>query len=353
MEDRLRNIKAVDFFCGAGGMSCGFQQAGIDVIAGIDIENQFRDTYLSNHKKAKFINKDIIKYQPNELAKEIGISKFDNNLVFIGCSPCQYWSKINTKRHSSAYTNNLIYDFQRFVRYFMPGFVVVENVPGIVKKKNNHVLLDFLDFLVFHGYKTEYQIVRTDQYGVPQRRNRFVLVASRTTKSIIFPEPELNNKNLTVRHFIGQLNGFPKVKDGHKDETPFLHSVSSLSELNKKRLRKTPKDGGTREAWKDDPELQIPAYYGKDSSFKSIYGRMKWAGPAPTITTRFIAISCGRFAHPEENRGLSLREGATLQTFPKKYIFKGGIVSVAKQIGNAVPPEMAKRIAQSILEAQS
>lgn len=351
MEEKVnkenRNLKAVDFFCGAGGMSYGFLQAGIEILAGIDIERQFEKTYLANHPRAKFINQDIIQYQPKELQNVISIKKFDDNLIFIGCSPCQYWSKINNDRRKSAYSNNLIYDFQRFIKFFLPGYVVVENVPGLLKERNNHVLLDFLDFLVFQGYKYEYRILRTDEYGVPQRRNRFVLIASRIASKISFPEPE-KRKDLTVYNFIGEHNGFPKVTDGHIDSTEFLHSTAALSPLNKRRTAITPKDGGTRLSWKDDSELQIPAYKDKDHYYRSIYGRLYWHKPSTTITTRFIATSCGRFTHPEEDRGLSLREGATLQTFPKNYKFIGGLVSVAKQIGNAVPPEMAKRIALSI-----
>lgn len=328
-------------------MSCGFSHAGIQILAGIDIEKQFEKTYLANHPKARYIQRDITKYQPLELQEAIKIKKHDDNLVFIGCSPCQYWSKINNIRHKSAYSNNLIYDFQRFIKFFRPGYVVVENVPGIVREKNNHVLLEFLDFLLFHGYKAEWKIVRTDHYGVPQRRNRFVLLATRLSSNISFPVAEERN-DLTVHHYIGEHNGFPKIPDGYRDPTGFLHSTAALSPLNKKRIRATPIDGGNRLSWADDPELQIPAYEGKPHYYVSVYGRLYWDKPATTITTRFIAPSCGRFSHPEEHRGLSLREGATLQTFPKDYKFIGGLVSIAKQIGNAVPPEMAKRIAISI-----
>jgi DNA (cytosine-5)-methyltransferase 1 len=347
-----RKFKLVDFFCGAGGMSCGFSQAGVKILGGIDIEKQFEKTYLENHKGAKFINKDITKYQPEDLKSNLKIKKFDDELIFIGCSPCQYWSKINTLKHKSSYSSNLIGDFQRFIKYFMPGHVVVENVPGLLNAKNNHTLLGFLDFLIFNGYKYEYQIIRTDQYGVPQRRKRFVLIASRILEKISFPEP-FDDENLTVRNFIGEHNGFAKIPDGHIDDTDFNHSTSHLSPLNKRRIEITPQDGGTRKAWKDNEELQIDAYRGKgkDDIFKTIYGRLYWDKPASTITTRFIATSCGRFAHPEEDRGLSLREGATLQTFPVTYKFIGGLVSVAKQIGNAVPPEMARRIAVSIINS--
>ena len=353
-EQNSSRFKLVDFFCGAGGMSCGFSQAGVEILAGIDIEKQFEKTYIENHKGALFINEDITKYQPEQLQSAISVKKFDDNLIFIGCSPCQYWSKINTFKHKSSYSSNLIGDFQRFIKYFMPGHIVVENVPGLLNAKNNHTLLGFLDFLIFNGYKHEYKIIQTDKYGVPQRRKRFVLIASRLKNPINFPEP-VDNDMLTVRNFIGEHNGFAKITDGHIDKTDFNHSTSQLSTLNKKRIEITPKNGGTRKAWKDNEELQIDAYRGsgKDDMFKTIYGRLYWDKPASTITTRFIATSCGRFAHPDEDRGLSIREGATLQTFPVNYKFVGGLVSVAKQIGNAVPPEMARRIAVSIINNQS
>jgi DNA (cytosine-5)-methyltransferase 1 len=345
----MKNLKAVDFFSGAGGMSCGFAQAGVEILAGIDIEKQFEETYLANHKGSKFINRDITRYQPEELQTELNLKKFDDDLVFIGCSPCQYWSQINTEKRKSSYTNNLIHDFQRFVKFFRPGHLVVENVPGILSKSNNHILLTFLDFLTFHGYRYAYEIIKTENYGVPQARKRFVLIASRVKETISFPTPDTSPKDMTVAKFIGESNGFPKINDGHKDNTPFLHTTAALNKKNKLRVIATPVDGGNRLAWKNNAELQLEAYKGKDNIFRSIYGRMWWNKPSPTITTRFIATSCGRFSHPEENRGISLREGATLQTFPRDYKFIGGLVSVAKQIGNAVPPEMAKRIAQSII----
>ncbi|RYD53580.1 MAG: DNA cytosine methyltransferase [Sphingobacteriales bacterium] len=344
-------LKAVDFFSGAGGMSCGFSQAGVNILAGIDIEGQFEATYLANHPSAQFIKQDITKYQPQDLQEKIGIEKYDDKLIFIGCSPCQYWSNINNIKHKSAYSNNLVYDFQRFIKYFMPGYVVVENVPGIVKQKDNHVLLQFMDFLLFHGYKAEWKIIRTDDYGVPQHRKRFVLIATRLPLKIQFPTPE-KRKDLTVYNFIGQHNGFPVLADGHKDPNNFMDSTAALGPLNRERLRVTPANGGNRLAWANNANLQIPAYKDKPDHFKSIYGRLFWHKPSSTITTRFIAISCGRFSHPEEHRGLSLREGATLQTFPRTYKFIGSVQSVAKQIGNAVPPEMARRIALSIQTSQ-
>lgn len=330
-------------------MTYGLSQAGIKILRGIDIDEQFRKTYELNNPDSEFLNWDVTQTQPEHLQDELNLKRFDDSLIFIGCSPCQYWSRVNTDRFSSSYTKNLLEDFQRFVNYFRPGYVLLENVPGIKKKRNNHVLLNFYDFLNLNGYVYDAKIVNTNRYGVPQTRHRFVLIATRNSLNISLP-PEEKNEDLIVRNFLSPENGFPSIPHGHKDNSDFLHTSSNLSEKNLRRIKATPKDGGTRMAWKDDPELQLDVYKGKDDQFRNVYGRMFWDKPAPTITTRFNSYSNGRFGHPVEDRAISLREGATLQTFPKDYIFKGSINSIAKQIGNAVPPNLAKRLGIALIE---
>lgn len=189
-----------------------------------------------------------------------------------------------------------------------------------------------------------------NKYGVPETRKRFSLIANRVTNKEIFPKS--GNLSPTVADFIGVRNGFPKIPAGHKDLTNFKHTASGLSESNIKRLKLTPKNGGSRKSW-SDTDLQIDAYKNKrgNISFNDTYGRMSWDKPAPTITTKFFSISNGRFAHPEENRAISLREGATLQTFPKTYKFVGNsISSIARMIGNAVPPLYAKKLGLTIIK---
>jgi DNA (cytosine-5)-methyltransferase 1 len=185
-------------------------------------------------------------------------------------------------------------------------------------------------------------------YGVPQSRKRFSLIASRVNKNIALPKPD--SEQSLLKDYIGGKNGFKKIKAGHRDNTIFMHTVPNLSNLNLKRLAKTPKNGGDRLAWKNDKELQLKCFKGKDNYFKDTFGRMWWNRPAPTITTKFLNISNGRFAHPEQDRAISLREGATLQTFPQDYIFKTtSTVVTAKFIGNAVPPEYARRLGKTIV----
>lgn len=336
-------MRAVDFFCGAGGMTYGFRQAGIKVLAGIDNDIHCKETYEINNKDSIFILKDITKFNEEELMEYIDIEKNDDDMVFIGCSPCQYWTKIQTNKMKSKSSKNLLNDFLRFIRYYKPGYFIIENVPGLFNKKNENVLSGFIDTVTKEGYHVDYDIIYSNEYGVPQTRRRFLLIASRLSE-IELPEAE-DNYELTVRNYIGDKKVFPSIPAGHKDDTDFIHTTCSLSEKNLIRIKMTEHNGGIRMSWKDNPTLQIPTYQNNDKSFRNIYGRIFWDKPAPTITTKFHSFSNGRFGHPDEDRALSLREGATLQTFPLTYKFEGSsICSISKQIGNAVPPELAKRI---------
>jgi DNA (cytosine-5)-methyltransferase 1 len=224
--------------------------------------------------------------------------------------------------------------------------VLVENVPGIITNKES-ILPVFLNFLAERGYTTKCKVVDMSYYGVPQSRKRFSLIASRVDKNIALPNPD--EKQALLEEVIGIANGFPPIKAGTEDKTEFKHTVPNLSDICLKRLAKTPCDGGSRLAWKDDEEIQLKCFFGNDNSFKDTFGRMWWKRPSPTITTKFYSISNGRFAHPNEDRPISLREGATIQTFPKNYIFKTtSIGATAKLIGNAVPPEYARRLGEII-----
>lgn len=334
------NLKAIDFFCGIGGMSYGLKQAGIDILGGIDIDSTCMETYEKNIFGSIFINRDIKDLKTGELATIFDIKRNDKDAIFIGCSPCQYWTKMNTIKDKSESTKNLLFQFYRFIEYYLPGYILIENVPGILKRKEESQLDVFLKAIDELDYLTDYDILDFSQYGVPQSRIRFVLIASRH-KEIKLPKSK--EEITSLRSVLGRNNGFQPVESGHTDTSEFNHTVAALTDRNIRRLQKTPHDGGNRYAWKDDPELQINAYKNKDNCFRDVYGRMYWDKPAPTITTRFISISNGRFAHPEENRGLSLREGAALQTFPTDFVFYGKTMNeIARHIGNAVPPKMSK-----------
>jgi len=343
------NLRAVDFFCGAGGMSYGLSQAGVQVLAGIDNATDCKKTYESNIVGARYIRHNITTLSAPELGRRLNLSRDDADLVFCGCSPCQFWSKIRTDKTKSLKTAFLLRQFQRFIRHFRPGYVVVENVPGLHRRKDNAILVEFLNFLSSQGYNFTDGVINANHFGVPQKRMRYLLLASRVRTVAPLPE-DASAKKMTVADFIGEQNGFPAISHGHKDPSDFLHTTAALSAKNAKRISITPASGGDRSAWANDPDLQINAYRGKDHIFRDVYGRMSWDKPAPTITTRFVSLSNGRFGHPEENRAISIREGAALQTFPLDYKFcSQNLNGLARQIGNAVPPALAKRIGEHLM----
>jgi len=348
--DRLR---AIDFFCGAGGMSFGLSEAGISVIAGIDNDATCRRTYESNVIDARFIKHDISTLSSPELLRRLDLKTGDDHLILAGCSPCQFWSKIPADKSKSEETAFLLKQFQKFIRHLRPGFVVVENVPGLANRKGESILPGFLDFLDRQQYAFSDGVVNAGHYGVPQNRMRYLLIANRLGLDIELPEP-VAVAPPAVQEFIGQENGFPPILAGDRFESPSLHWASALSEKNLRRIRLSGEPGADRSCWSDSEELQNPAYKGRDEIFRDVYARMYWDRPAPTITTRFNSFSNGRFGHPDEDRAISIREGATLQTFPETYEFHGrNLNQLARQIGNAVPPELARRIGCHLVECVS
>jgi len=345
---KQNQLKAIDFFSGAGGLTCGLMASGIKVLAGVDNDGSCKTTFEKNNKGSIFLERDITKYSVTDLERDLKIKKNDDNLIFAGCAPCQFWSIIRTSKEKSKKTKNLILDFQRFVEYFMPGFVLVENVPGISSKKDSP-MGKFILSLESLGYNISHDITDMSLYGIPQKRKRFTLLASRIS-TISLPQP--TNKQKTVRDVLGTKNGFRKIKAGTNDVSVFRHTSASLSDKNIERLQMTDKNGGDRSRWQNKKGYQLECYSSGEKKFYDTYGRMWWDKPSPTITTKFFSISNGRFAHPEENRAISLREGATLQTFPKNYEFVGtSVASIAKMIGNAVPPEFAKIIGKQIIKS--
>jgi DNA (cytosine-5)-methyltransferase 1 len=343
-------MKAIDFFCGAGGMTHGLARAGVHVVVGIDNDSSCKETYELNNEPARFLEHDITQLKAEALAEEIGVGQNNDDLILVGCSPCQYWSKINTDRTKSATSAFLLREFQRFVEWFNPGFVVVENVPGLLTKRAQSILPMFLDFLDTHEYIYDQKVINAHDFGVPQNRKRYLLIATRVLSGISLPKGR-KNKHLVVKNFLGVQNGFPSISAGHQDFTRRRHTAAKLSDQNLQRMLLTRADGGTRTEWRNNPDLQIEAYDGKHEIFRDVYARMFWDKPDPTITTRFNSFSNGRFGHPKEDRAISLREGATLQTFPKSYVFKGkNQAGIARHIGNAVPPALAERIGRHLLK---
>lgn len=338
-------FKAIDFFCSIGGVSLGFKQAGIKVLGGIDIDESCKETYEKNID-AKFLAEDVSLLNFKKIATEFGIRRNQRNLIFVGCSPCQYYSNIKTDKEKSSKTRLLLADFQEFVMYFRPGYVFIENVPGL-ETKIDSPLGQFKNFLKNNGYVFDDNVLNAKYFGVPQNRRRYILIATRIKKQIKLPE---GNKELikTVRDAIGDYRKYPRINNGRIDTTPFIHTSAILSEINLKRIKNTPYDGGGRLDWRDI-DLQ-PSCYKKHKGHTDVYGRMHWDKPAPAITTRFVSYSNGRYGHPEQDRAISLREGATLQSFPEDFVFYSKSQgTIAKMIGNAVPPLFAKAVAEELL----
>lgn len=342
------SLKAVDFFCGAGGVTSGFKDAGITVLGGVDIDINCKETYIKNNNGTQFLHKDISKFAPEDLQTILKLSRNDDDLVFIGCSPCQYYSSVNNNKGKSEKGKLLLEDFQKFVDYFKPGYIFIENVPGLKKHKESP-LGKFKQYLSENGYSYSDKVLNAKYFGVPQNRRRYVLLATRVSESIELPE-ENRESISTVRDTIGDTSIFPPIKAGHKDSSQFLHSAAKLKEINLQRIQNTTHNGGSRKDWEFNQKLQLNCYKDYDGH-TDVYGRLYWDKPSPTITTKFYSLSNGRYGHPEQDRSLSLREGARLQSFRLDYQFLvEGQAKIARLIGNAVPPKMAKKIGIAIVQ---
>ena len=349
MEDIAMKINAVDLFCGVGGLTCGVQQAGINVIAGYDIDPRSQFAYEFNNN-ARFILKDIKKIDSKEITN---LFPDDTDIkVLMGCAPCQPFSTYSHKYKNNENTlqkMDLLDYFGKQIGYVQPDIVSMENVPQMVNEK---VFDKFIQILNDNNYLIDYKVVFAPDYGVPQKRKRLLLLASKLGEIKLIPAQFNKDNYPTLRDTIGNL---PKLKAGDTDLSDPLHRSRNISELNMKRIKQS-KPGGTWRDW--DEELLLEAYKKKSgASFGSVYGRLEWDKPANTITTQFPGIGNGRFGHPDQDRALSLREGAMLQTFPRDYLFTqpelGGnypIAQVALQIGNAVPPKLGEVIGNSILK---
>ena len=342
-------INAVDLFCGVGGLTCVVQQAGINVIAGYDIDPRSQFAYEFNNN-ARFILKDIKKIDSKEITN---LFPDDTDIkVLMGCAPCQPFSTYSHKYKNNENTlqkMDLLDYFGKQIEYVQPDIVSMENVPQMVNEK---VFDKFIQILNDNNYLIDYKVVFAPDYGVPQKRKRLLLLASKLGEIKLIPAQFNKDNYPTLRDTIGNL---PKLKAGDTDLNDPLHRSRNISDLNMKRIKQS-KPGGTWRDW--DEELLLEAYKKKSgASFGSVYGRLEWDKPANTITTQFPGIGNGRFGHPDQDRALSLREGAMLQTFPRDYLFTqpelGGnypIAQVALQIGNAVPPKLGEVIGNSILK---
>ena len=343
---KIEQYSVVDLFCGVGGLTRGFLDKGFNVTTGIDIDEDCRYAYEKNNE-ANFIGKSV-----SDLSSDYLSSLFskDSKKILIGCAPCQPFSIFNQKSNVSEINSErwkLLYSFANLIREIKPEVVSMENVPLLKTFKNGKVLNDFIDTLKVLGYYVTADVFDSQFYGVPQRRKRLVLLASLNGPIEMIPYTHSDKVN-TVKKAIGKL---PRIESGEINDKDLLHSSRKLNELSLKRIRATPEGGG----WKDwDEELVADCHKREGGkAYGSAYGRMSWDKVAPTMTTYCNGYNNGRFGHPEQDRAISLREAAILQSFPKKYDFinpkiKFSSGRVAKQIGNAVPVKLGQAIAMSV-----
>ena len=331
----------VDVFCGAGGLSYGFLEKGFTVVAGVDVDEECRHPYTANIQ-APFLRRDVAKLTAQEV-NELFVPNLPK--VLVGCAPCQPFSTYNQKNNDPKW--QLLSAFARLIVDTQPDIVSMENVPRLLNFKEGAVFGTFVQMLRGAGYEVNFGTLYGPDFGLAQTRSRLVLLAAKVGAPKL-PEPTHAGNHRTVKDEIGHL---PTLNAGDADPGDQLHRASRLSAINFRRIRAS-KQGGTWRDWPDD--LVANCHRDKRGrGYSSVYGRMTLNEPAPTITTQFYGYGNGRFGHPVQDRGLSLREGAMLQGFPRDYSFVPenadiSFKTIGRMIGNAVPVPLARVIADAV-----
>lgn len=320
----------VDFFSGCGGTSVGLRSAGATIAVAIDNDPDAAATFQRNFPEARFIERDIRSLDVNELEGYLP----DGPLLFAGCAPCQPFSNQNRQKRRSDERRPLLGEFQRFVERYQPEYVIVENVPGLQRIGDKGPLPAFEAMLKQRDYDVKTTILRVGDYGVPQQRRRLILVASRVGPAAL---PVDVGFRANVR---SAIDGLPAISAGEQHPDDPDHRSMKLSPLNLERIRATP-EGGGRFDWPDHLVLDC---HKNHTGHSDVYGRMSWDEPASGLTTKCLSYSNGRFGHPDQDRAISAREAALLQTFPQDFMFEGPLSSKGRQIGNAVPPRFAEAV---------
>jgi DNA (cytosine-5)-methyltransferase 1 len=343
----MDDCTVVDIFCGVGGLTHGFVLEKFNVVAGLDSDTSCKFAYEKNNK-AKFIGKKLEELDKGEITK---FYPDDHIKILVGCAPCQPFSSNNIKRPENDKWN-LLYAFAKLIEEVNPDVVSMENVLQLQTFQKGKVFRDFVTKLESLGYFVTYERAHCPDFGVPQKRRRLVLFGSKYGPIKLIDGEFEPGSYKTVKDKIFKLE---PISAGSKSKKDLLHRSATLEKINLKRI-KASKPGGT---WKDwNEKLRLDCHTKKRGKTKghtalSAYGRMKWEEPSPTLTTNFFNLGSGRYGHPEQDRAISLREGALLQTFPKNYQFvesEGDINfnKLGRQIGNAVPVELGRAIARSI-----
>ncbi len=349
-KPQIARVVGVDLFCGAGGVTCGMRRAGVDVKVGIDSEAGFTKTYENNNSPATYWCRDIADVSSSQISNAIALLP-SQKFILSACAPCQPFSLHNKRgvlRGHQDERSDLLDEVGRILNEFSrkPDYIFVENVPGI-SVKTNSALRRFEQVLFDLRYTVVSGVIDAARYGVPQHRKRFILVAKLGISFVSFPLQTHGPGSQFDYETVEAIRGYPAIGAGETNKTFANHQSRRLSQINLDRIREIPKDGGSRKSLTGDLVLEC---HKKASGHKDVYGRLAWQRPAPTITTKCISLSNGRFGHPEQDRALTVREAARLQSFPDNYKFFGtGIDSEAKQVGNAVPVLLAEVFTRHLL----
>ena len=327
---------AIDLFCGAGGLTVGLKKAGFKVVAGVEFNSVAATSYRMNHKRVKLYERDIKDISPLDVMDDLRIAPGQLDLL-AGCPPCQGFSSHRTRNKASSVVderNDLVFEYMKFVKAMLPKTIMMENVPGLAKDSRMDDVKSMLRELGYYINESTVQVKDASCFGVPQRRKRMILQASRFG---YIEEAPVNKKIVSVWDAIGGLEK-PGASGDYLHDLPTVRTkkVNDLISL-------IPKNGGSRSQL--PIEYWLPCHIRKPDGYLDVYGRMSWGEVSPTITGGCISPSKGRFIHPQQDRAITLREAALLQTFPKKYKFslEKGKDSVALMIGNALPPEFIRK----------
>ena len=337
----------IDSFCGAGGLGLGLERAGFEILLSFDIDQTCIDTINAN---PKYFNHpveaaDIANMLNGELLKKCQLKRGELFLL-AGGPPCQGFS-IQRRGEDTDVRNELVLKYGKLIDELYPMYFVMENVTGIAGKRGKTILQQLIESVEAVGYTVHVNCLDAQEFGVPQRRRRYIIVGERKDLGIHYEYPKPSDVRRTVRDAIGDLPEPPSDGTDHPDIP--LHRRDRLSPLNLRRIQAI-KEGQGRDDLPDELLADCHKIGSSVIGFRSVYGRMAWDDVAPTITARFDSFTRGKFGHPVQDRSISLQEGALLQTFPRDFVFTGNKVDVARQIGNAVPPLLGQQIGKSILE---
>ena len=343
--DINKPVKVFDFFCGCGGASSGFRSSGMDIVFGLDNDADAEQSFRLNFPDATFIGDDIADVP--ESALDSVVDAFQGHpLLFNACAPCQPFSRQRRKKSTSDDgRTRLLEHVLRFVGRYRPELIFSENVPGLRDGSGGREIFERLvDTLQQMGYATTHNVIRSQEYGVPQHRARLVLLASVFGPVTFATRTHGADTPHTRLPTVGKwISALPAIAAGEEHPSVPNHRAAKLSPLNLRRIRFTPPGGG----WQDLPsELMPRSRRSGFGGFTDVYGRLKWDAPAPALTTRCISFSNGRFGHPFQDRAISVREAACLQTLPLGFVLAGSLNSQARQVGNAVPALLAERFGE-------